>query len=129
MYSTNVNDTNAFIGIAPSIITLSDLVQMECSVRATRAVRIDRGDRSGRIYFARGQVVHAELGELHGEMALFEMLRWTGGTVVVADGVHPPVETIDRHWQSLLLEARRPDRGPREIAPLRPRSSGIRRRH
>ena len=104
MHTAVTTNSETFTGIAGSA-TLADLVQMECSVMATRAVRIDRGETSGRIYFARGQVIHAEVGELTGEAALFEMLRWNGGHVVVADGVHPATETIDRHWQSLLLEA------------------------
>ena len=104
MHTAITAKSESFTGIAGSV-TLGDLIQMECSVMATRAVRIDRGETSGRIYFARGQVIHAEVGELAGETALFEMLRWKSGHVVVADGVHPATETIDRHWQSLLLAA------------------------
>ena len=104
MSTAATTHSETFTGIAGSV-TLGDLIQMECNVMATRAVRIDRGEISGRIYFARGQVIHAEVGELTGEKALFEMLRWKSGHIVVADGVHPATETIDRHWQSLLLEA------------------------
>lgn len=85
--------------------SLADLIQMECSVAATRAVRIDRGAVSGRIYFSRGQVIHAEVGQLTGEAALFEMLGWPGGHIVIADGVQPAKQTIARHWQRLLIEA------------------------
>lgn len=124
---TNQNP-NAFTGIAGNV-TLGDLIQMECSIMATRAVRIERGEISGRIYFARGQVVHAEVGELTGEAALFEMMRWPGGHVVIADGVHPAAETIDRHWQSLLLAAS-PSAEAREPQPyaIKPRTVIGRRR-
>ena len=91
MHTAVTAKSESFTGIAGSV-TLGDLIQMECSVMATRAVRIDRGETSGRIYFARGQVIHAEVGELAGETALFEMLRWKSGHVVVADGVHPATE-------------------------------------
>ena len=128
MQTAASNNPNAFTGIAGSA-SLSDLIQMECSVMATRAVRIDRGEISGRIYFARGQVVHAEVGELTGEAALFELMRWPGGHVVIADGVHPATETIDRHWQSLLLAAA-PPAEPREPQPyaIKPRTVIGRRR-
>ena len=85
--------------------SLADMIQMECSVGATRAIRIDHGTVSGRIYFSSGQVIHAELGKLTGEAALFEMLGWPGGHIVVADGVQPAIQTIARHWQRLLIEA------------------------
>ena len=128
MQTAASNNPNAFTGIAGSA-SLSDLIQMECSVMATRAVRIDRGEISGRIYFARGQVIHAEVGELSGEAALFELMRWPGGHVVIADGVHPATETIDRHWQSLLLAAAPPGelREPQPYA-IKPRTMIGRRR-
>ena len=125
MQTASANHPNAFTGIAGSV-TLVDLIQMECSIMATRAVRIDRGGISGRIYFARGQVIHAEVGELTGEAALFELMRWPGGHVVIADGVHPAAETIDRHWQSLLLAAA--PAAERQPYAIKPRSVVGRRR-
>ena len=71
MQTAPTNEPNTFTGISGST-ALADLIQMECSVMATRAVRIERGEKSGRIYFSRGQIVHAEVGEIKGEPALFE---------------------------------------------------------
>jgi hypothetical protein len=50
-------------------------------------------------------VVHAELGNLTGEAALFEMLRWATGSFTIEEGVRPIDETIERDWHNLLLEA------------------------
>lgn len=72
---------------------------------STRAVRVARGGRSGRIFFTGGQIVHAETGELKGERALFELLGWAGGHFHFEDGVRPMEDTIDRDWHGLLLEA------------------------
>ncbi|HSI12382.1 MAG TPA: DUF4388 domain-containing protein [Chthoniobacter sp.] len=85
--------------------TLADLIQMECLALSTRAVRVDGAGTSGRLFFTGGQVVHAELGELKGELALFEMLRWATGSFTVEEGVRPMDETIQRDWHNLLLEA------------------------
>jgi hypothetical protein len=85
--------------------TLSDLIQMECLALTTRAVRVDRGGVSGRIFFAGGQIVHAELGTLEGENALYQMLSWPNGAFYIEEGVRPIEQTIERHWHSLLLEA------------------------
>jgi len=85
--------------------TLHDLIQMECLTMSTRAVRVTRGLRSGRIFFAGGQIVHAETAELTGERALFELLGWSGGQFSFEDGVRPIEDTISRDWHGLLLEA------------------------
>jgi hypothetical protein len=85
--------------------TLADLVQMECLAMTTTAVRIDRGEQSGHIFFSRGQVVHAETGGLRGEAALTELIGWPDGSFSIEEGIRPYEETITRHWQSLLIEA------------------------
>jgi hypothetical protein len=85
--------------------TLQDLIQMECLALATRAVRVSTEDRSGLIYFAGGQVVHAKVGDVVGEDAVFEMLTWRNGGFSIQEGVRPTEESITRHWQGLLLEA------------------------
>ena len=127
MQTAPTNELTTFTGISGST-ALADLIQMECSIMATRAVRIERGEKCGRIYFSRGQVIHAEVGDLCGEPAFFEMLTWPGGHVVIADGVQPAEETIDRHWQSLLLAAT-PAAPERPTIAIRPRTfSGRRRR-
>lgn len=59
----------------------------------------------GRIFFAGGQIVHAELGERTGEPALFDMLGWIGGSFEIEDGLRPMDETITRDWHGLLIEA------------------------
>jgi hypothetical protein len=78
---------------------------MECLAMTTRAVRIDREDRQGRIFFTGGQIVHAEVGDMKGEPALFELLNWPAGSFVVEDGLRPLENTIDRDWNMLLMAA------------------------
>ncbi len=85
--------------------TLPDLIQMECLGMTTRAVRVDRAGQSGRIFFAGGQVVHAEIGDLRGEAALTELIAWPDGSFSIEEGVRPYEETITRQWQSLLIAA------------------------
>ncbi len=85
--------------------TLQDLIQMECLTLATRSVKVETHDKVGVIYFAGGQVVHAQVGSVQGEEAFYEMLRWKNGNFTIQDGVRPTEETITRHWQGLLLES------------------------
>jgi hypothetical protein len=85
--------------------TLQDLIQMECLTLATRSVKVETHDKMGVIYFAGGQVVHAQVGSVQGEEAFYEMLQWRDGNFTIQDGVRPTEETITRHWQGLLLES------------------------
>jgi len=111
--------------------TLHDLIQMECLALSTRAVRVDGAGTSGRLFFTGGQVVHAEVGELKGESALFEMLRWATGSFTIEEGVRPIDETIQRDWHNLLLEAahfadeRGPVTVPASVVPLTPPKSPV----
>ncbi len=85
--------------------SLPDLIQMQCLNMTSRAVRVDAESVTGRIYFAGGQIIHATVGMLSGEAALFEMLRWKYGTFSFEDDSSAQHETVMRHWQSILLEA------------------------
>jgi hypothetical protein len=104
MSSPALHISRGFEGIIQGA-ALPDLIQMECLAMTTRAVRIVRGNRMGRIFFAGGQIVHSELGDLTGEPALFDLLSWTGGSFEVEDGVRPMDETITRDWHGLVIEA------------------------
>jgi hypothetical protein len=102
MNSLAVSNPRGFEGVIQGV-TLADLIQMECLAMTTRAVRIDREDRQGRIFFTGGQVVHAEVGEVKGEPALFELLGWSAGSFVIEDGLRPLENSIDRDWNTLLM--------------------------
>jgi hypothetical protein len=104
MNAAAISNTRGFEGVIHGA-TLADLVQMECLAMTTRAVRVDRGDTFGRIFFAGGKVVHAEMGELRGEVALFALISWPNGSFTIEDGVRSMEETIGRDWHSLLIEA------------------------
>ncbi|MHA3772120.1 DUF4388 domain-containing protein [Verrucomicrobiota bacterium sgz303538] len=85
--------------------SLPDLIQMQCLSMASRAVRVDANSVTGHIYFAGGQIIHASVGVLTGDAALFEMLGWKNGTFTYEESIRSPDETVTRHWQSVLLEA------------------------
>jgi CheY-like chemotaxis protein len=96
---------------------LSDIIQMNCLGRINTALIVEKDNEIGTIYFEDGNIVHAEVGSLVGENALYEILSWEGGKFTSKRGLHTPKETINKGWQSLLLEGmRRKD----EIAPESP---------
>jgi hypothetical protein len=84
---------------------LWDLVQMKCEARTHCVVRVGSRGRSGYLYFSAGQIVHATLGDLHGEAAALEVLSWSHGSWDPCDRAWPAQVSIKTPWQALLLEA------------------------
>jgi|GEM_PF-1412476 len=86
---------------------LSDIIQLNCLGRLTSALKVTCDDQLGMIYFQEGNIVHAEAGHLEGESAFYHIMRWQGGEFTVVRNQTALRETIQRGWQSLLLESMR----------------------
>jgi hypothetical protein len=84
---------------------LWDLVQMTCAGRARCAACIRSGMRTGHLYFAEGQIVHATVGDAEGERAALDILSWEQGTWESCDMPWPARPSITTPWQGLLLRA------------------------
>lgn len=86
---------------------VQDLVQLFCL--NGRAVLIflsaEHGRKSGSIYIQRGQVLHAELGELVGENAFQALLSLPEPKLSVKAWDRPAPQTITTKWEHLLLHA------------------------
>jgi DNA-binding response OmpR family regulator len=86
---------------------IQDLVQLFCL--NGRAVLIllsaEHGCKSGSIYIQRGQVLHAELGELVGEDAFQALLSLPEPNLSVKAWDRPAPQTITTKWEHLLLHA------------------------
>jgi len=85
-------------------MNLPSLVQIMCLERRKSALALRRGDQKGTIFFDDGQIVHATVGSLAGEEAVYQMLNWTDGTFRVSNHVTPPRCTVTMPWSHLLLE-------------------------
>lgn len=88
-------------------VGLPDVLQMECLGRKSSILEIHTGNTVGRIFICDGSIQHAEAGSLHGEPALFKLLGLKGGEFHLKPFTTPPKQTIDGHWESLLMEAAR----------------------
>ncbi|GAB4379699.1 MAG: hypothetical protein Kow0042_29350 [Calditrichia bacterium] len=84
---------------------LSDIIQLNCLGRLTSALQVNTEQGSGLIFFEEGNIVHAETRTLEGENAFYHIMSWEGGEFVVKRNLKAPRETINKGWQSLLLEA------------------------
>lgn len=83
--------------------SMADLIQLECTRGSTRAVRVAAGDKTGFLYFDRGELVHAIAGGRVGEPAAREILKWETGTVRPSDSYWSKPPTIHMSWQALLI--------------------------
>jgi len=100
-------------------IELTDLLQINCLSRTTAALRVRTQEREGIIFFKDGRVVHAIYEDKEGEEAFYAILQFEGGTLESLKGAEAPAVTIERGWESLLMEGlRRLDEAKRDRSSL-----------
>lgn len=81
---------------------IKDMLAFSCQTRRTSQLTFNDGIREGTVYLQRGEIVHAECGELEGESALFDILDWEEAHFRVNPDRQSAKRTIRRNWQSLL---------------------------
>jgi hypothetical protein len=98
-------------------LDLSSVIQVICTERRRAALVVRRRGEEGAIFFDDGEIVHAILGPLEGEEAVYQLLCWKDGSFRMTDRVLSPARTVRRGWNHLLLEgARKLDEERREDA-------------
>lgn len=88
-------------------LQLVDVIQMGCLGRLTLSLAVSTRDEEGLLCLKNGEIVHAEMGDLEGEDALYSMLSWKEGKFTTHMGISAPKETITDRWEHLLLEGMR----------------------
>ena len=83
---------------------LLDIIQMCCVSQRTGRLLIARCQGRGVLYLRTGQIIQAIAGELEGEEAAYEIIGWSSGQFSFDDGVAPETQTIQGHWEHLLME-------------------------
>lgn len=86
-----------------SEMDLATLVQYACNEGQQACLRIQHGDQEAVLYFADGNVAHAELDERTGEEVFYQVLRWEEGSFTLQPAVAPPARTIKTPWSALLM--------------------------
>ena len=96
-----------FPHFAAQLTSLSpmDIVQLKCLGHATQGLEFSAPHGRGRVYFYKGEIVHAETQTTTGEAALHQILSWSRGRVVELPEAKEPQRSITAHWQSVLLSA------------------------
>ena len=88
-------------------VGLQEVLQMECLARKSSILKVSAGNRTGEIFICDGAIIHAETGQLQGEMALYGLLGLKGGEFKLHPFTEPARRTISGQYEFLLMEAAR----------------------
>ncbi|HEY0512435.1 MAG TPA: DUF4388 domain-containing protein [Thermoanaerobaculia bacterium] len=89
-------------------LPLPDIIQLVSVSGKTGVFSLRRnGDSTGEIYLRGGQIVHAHVGDLQGEEAMYELAIWPEGEFVFTPGQETQLTTIQKSNTNLLMEAAR----------------------
>ena len=88
-------------------LKLPNLIQLNCLEKNCARLTIQTRQGKGLIYFDNGQIVHAELGSLKGEKAVFELLTLKEGMFRVENDIKATEKTVFNNWSNLLLDSLR----------------------
>lgn len=81
---------------------IKEMVETNCLSHKTTMMLIENGMNNGRIYVQKGQIVHAECGDLEGENALQSILDWDQVDYHTTPHFTCEKKTITRDWKALL---------------------------
>ena len=89
----------------PENSTLPDLLKYLCRSNRTVALVVKKRADEGRIFFDKGQLIHAELGKVRGDKALYRILGWPGVTFEVQEFQSESVSrSIEVPFDTLVAE-------------------------
>jgi hypothetical protein len=86
---------------------LPDIIQLVSVSGKTGIFHLTEGALRGEIYLQEGRIIHAELGDLEGEEAVYALAIWRKGEFRFDADVAPASQTIHKSNTSLLMEAAR----------------------
>lgn len=85
-------------------ISLISILQMVCLEGRNAGLFVTRRGEEGAVFFHDGEIVHAVLGTLQGEDAVYQLVTWKDGFFRMSDQGRVPSKTIGKSWNNLLLE-------------------------
>jgi hypothetical protein len=88
-------------------LQLADVIQLISVSGKTGMFHLKKDDHVGQIYLKDGNIVHAELGDIKGEEAVYELAIWNDGEFHFEPDVEPATRTISKSNTNLLMEAAR----------------------
>jgi DNA-binding NtrC family response regulator len=84
-----------------SFLQLIDIEERICTLK------IRSGDKFGRLYFMRGELVAAEYGNIKGEKAAFEIISWDNSVIEIQNVCTKNKKEINKSLMHILMESAR----------------------
>jgi hypothetical protein len=88
-------------------LPLPDVIQLVSSSGKTGCFHLTDGDVKGQIYIQEGRIVHAQVEDLSGEEAVYQLAIWSRGEFFFETGATVAANTISKTNTNLLMEAAR----------------------
>jgi hypothetical protein len=88
-------------------LPVPDIIQLVSVSGKTGMFTLVRGGERGYIYLKAGQMVHARVGDLVGEEAVYALAIWSSGDFQFSPGEEPDTISIQKSNTSLLMESAR----------------------
>src|ERR1044071_4044432 len=88
-------------------LQLADVIQLISVSGKTGMFHLKKEEHRGQIYLKDGNIVHAELDDMKGEEAVYELAIWNDGEFHFEPDVEPATRTISKSNTNLLMEAAR----------------------
>lgn len=88
-------------------LSLTDVIQLKGHSKYTGCITVEYDDHKGAIYFVDGEIIHAEQGDQTGDQAIYQIIKWPGGTFNIHPEMTSNVCTIHYRTDVLLLESLR----------------------
>ncbi|MGZ8798191.1 MAG: DUF4388 domain-containing protein, partial [Thermoanaerobaculia bacterium] len=88
-------------------LPLPDIIQLVSVSGKTGKFTLTRESDRGFIFLKNGQMVHASVGDLVGEEALYALAIWNSGEFQFNPGDEPERQTITKSNTNMLMEAAR----------------------
>jgi predicted regulator of Ras-like GTPase activity (Roadblock/LC7/MglB family) len=88
-------------------LSLTDVIQLKGHNKYTGCITVIYGNSEGVIYFADGEIIHAVQGNQTGEEAIYQIIKWPGGSFNIHPEMVSNVCTIHYRTDVLLMEALR----------------------
>lgn len=85
----------------------ADFLQSLSAAEKDVEVRLEREKEKGTIFVQKGEVIHANAGDLIGEEAFYELMHWHEGDFEILACMSFPTRTIHGSLMSLLIEGYR----------------------
>ncbi len=104
---TSSQETNKGVSGSLHEMSATDFIQSLSAGEKSVKIILENETESGHIYIEKGNIIHADTGDLEGENAFYKIVVWEEGRFQIVPCAAFPFRTIQGATMSLLLEASR----------------------